>query len=263
MLLRLQSALGQDNLSEQMLLYPGITLMPNLTGAMQNSADNKAFDGTTDTTETIDTVTSNPTNTATREAAANIVISYSGSPNSQTALDFAFWIAHQTKLATNRPVTVHVVYVLDSCNSLELTCAAAPDLNGLRSQSLHKAQVGCFTPVQRQIAMAIQPQSRSQAAVCQPKEIQMQSARSLTNSLETADRVLWQARCLADEWRGSLEAHLRFGAVAIELRQVVEAVKADVLMVGCTTSEHPLIQQLLAPEFPCPILGIPHELEKQ
>lgn len=244
MLLRLQSALGQDNLSEQMLLYPRQEVMQSIPAgavAAVNAVSESA------------------------NAATNIVISYSGSPNSQTALDFAFWIAHQTKLATNQSVTVHVVYVLDSCNSLDLSCAAAPDLNGLRSQSLHKAQVSCLPTAQsltqKQTATALQ--SRPQATICQPKEIQSRSARSLTDSLETADRVLWQARCLADEWRGSLEAHLRFGAVAIELRQVVESVKADVLMVGCTTGEHLLIQQLLNPNFPCPILGIPHELEKQ
>lgn len=247
MLLRLQSALGQDNLSEQMLLYPGaMPIQRVFTGATP------AADAACETN-------------AAANAATNIVISYSGSPNSQTALDFAFWIAHQTKLATNQSVTVHVVYVLDSCNSLDLTCAAAPDLNGLRSQTLHKAQTGCLPVAQaiprKQTATALQP--RSQATVCQPQDIQTRSARSLTDSLETADRVLWQARCLADEWRGSLEAHLRFGAVAIELRQVVESVKADVLMVGCTTGEHSLIQQLINPDFPCAILGIPHELEKQ
>ncbi|MEP0924636.1 universal stress protein [Leptolyngbya sp. FACHB-711] len=251
MLLRLQSALGQDNLSEQMLLYPGVAPTQNSFAEMSSSSAKGAIDATEATSESIDETT-------------NIVISYNGSPNSQTALDFAFWIAHQTKLATNKSVTVHVVYVLDSCNSLQLTCAAAPDLNGLRSQSLQKAQVGGLPSIQKQTATAVQSKPQSQAAaVYQPRTIQTQSARSLTDSLETADRILWQARCLADEWRGSLEAHLRFGAVAIELRQVVEAVKADVLMVGCTTGEHSLIQQLLTPAFPCPILGIPHELEKQ
>jgi nucleotide-binding universal stress UspA family protein len=254
MLLRLQSALGQDNLSQQMLLYPGA-----VSGMTSDRVDSEAAIETFDP-DSSDSANSDPT---------NVVISYSGSPNSQTALDFAFWIAHQTKLSTNKAVTVHVVYVLDSCNSLDLTCAAASDLEGLRSQNLQKQQVNCFAgqttagqTAKKKTATATQTKARSQAVLCKPQAIQSRTAQSLTQSLETADRVLWQARCLADEWRGSLEAHLRFGAVAIELRQVVESVKADVLLVGCTDGEHTLIQQLLAPDFPCPILGIPHELEK-
>ena len=225
MLMRLQNALGQENLGKQMLLYPGSAPVTKESGA------------------------------------TDLVIGYSGSPNSQTALDFAFWMAHQTKLATQNPVTVHVVYVLDSCNSLDLTCAAAADLNGLRSQSLHSAQVACLSGARRPASSgtALQPQ---QTVTCQPQELKARSATSLTSSLEAADRILWQARCLADEWRGSLEAHLRFGAVTSELRQVVDSVKADVLLVGWSAIGHPLMQHLLTPDFPCPILGIPTELEK-
>ncbi len=274
MLLRLQSALGQDNLSQQMLLYPGTVSGMTSESCVDSEAAIETSDFTDADTANTHSRSFAERNSGTAEAAdaTNIVISYSGSPNSQTALDFAFWIAHQTKLSTNKAVTVHVVYVLDSCNSLDLTCAAAHDLEGLRSQNLRKEQVSCLTPQtvsQKKTRTATKSRplraatfGGSQVAVCQPQAIQSRTAQSLTHSLETADRVLWQARCLADEWRGSLEAHLRFGAVAIELRQVVESVKADVLMVGCTTGEHSLIQQLLAPEFPCPILGIPHELEK-
>jgi hypothetical protein len=73
---------------------------------------------------------------------------------------------------------------------------------------------------------------------------------------EQADRILWQARQMADEWRGSLKTHLRFGNVAQQLRRVVNAESASVLLLGCTSAEDPIIEELgLA--FPCAVLGIP------
>jgi hypothetical protein len=48
-----------------------------------------------------------------RASCVNLVVGYSASPKSHTALDIAFWIAHQTHLATNNLVTVHAVYVFD------------------------------------------------------------------------------------------------------------------------------------------------------
>lgn len=158
MLVRLQSALGRDDLTKQMLLLPESTA----------PADTKSSTST------------------------NLVVGYNGSSNSQTALDITLWIAHQTRLATQKQVTVHVVYVID-----------------------HR-------------------------------------------QFERADHVLWQARCLADEWRDSLKAHLRFGTVPDELRAVATSAAADLLLLGCSTVDHLVVQQL-AP-VPCPVLGIPGQL---
>ena len=85
MLLRLQGALGQENLGEQMLLSAGLEAQKS------------------------------------PEATGNFVIGYNGSPNSQTALDFILWMAHQTRQATGKQVVVHVVYVIDCYNSLDLS----------------------------------------------------------------------------------------------------------------------------------------------
>ncbi len=218
MLLRLQNALGQDNLSEQMLLYPGL-----------NSDKSSEING-------------------------NFVIGYNGSPNSQTALDFILWMAYQTRLATQKQVTVHVVYVIDCYNSLENTIPKAP----LDRLDLQEA-ANCHLPSAERFGFQCDTGTLSRPSGTQVVERQS-STVSLANMLEQVDRILWQARCLSDEWRGSLEAHLRFGAVATELQQVVEAQAADLLFVGCSDITHPLVQQLV-PCSPCPILGIPTELE--
>jgi nucleotide-binding universal stress UspA family protein len=218
MLLRLQNALGQDNLSEQMLLYPGLNSnkQPEITG--------------------------------------NFVIGYNGSPNSQTALDFILWMAYQTRLATQKQVTVHVVYVIDCYNSLGM---ATPETSLL---DLQKA-ANCHLSSADQFGFQCDTGTLARTGGTQVAERQS-SAVSLATMLEQVDRILWQARCLSDEWRGSLEAHLRFGAVATELHQVVETQSADLLFVGCSEVNHPLVQQLI-PCSPCPILGIPTELEAE
>lgn len=216
MLMRLQSALGQDNLSEQMLLCPG---------ASSNTS----------------------------EMTGNYVIGYNGSPNSQTALDFILWMAHQTRLATQKQVMVHVVYVIDCYNSLSTT-SVYPSSTRLSSSA------SCDRSSTEQFGFQCSTETLSRSTSGNVQVVERQAKSSLTDMLEQVDRVLWQARCLSDEWRGSLEAHLRFGAVATELQQVVTAQSADLLFVGCTDVEHALVQQL-KPCISCPILGIPTELE--
>jgi hypothetical protein len=157
----------------------------------------------------------------------HLMVGYSNSAQSQRALDLTLCMAHQTRLATSRPVTVQVVYVA---------------VDGVES---------------------VEPRSRSDrrsggaAVAVRPSTAQM--AMNRATQFEQADGILWQARCLAEEWRGSLRTHLRFGDMATELRQVVTAESASLLILGCETSAHPLIRRL-GTNFPCPVLGVPNWL---
>lgn len=162
MLLRLQYALGHDEHVQPVLLLPG----------------SRPFEGDKG-------LSSEP---------INLVVGYSGSPNSLTALDLTLWMAHQTRMATRRLVTVHAVYVMQG------------------------------------------------------------------KAFEKADRILYQARCLAEEWRGSFNTHLRFGQAAEGLRQVVAAENAEILVLGCHSDKHRLVKQL-GPALPCPVLGLPSNLK--
>lgn len=197
-LMRLQTALGQQGLMEQMLL-------------IHKATSDRPNEG------------------------ANFVIGYNGSPNSLTALDFILWMAHQTRLATQKPVTVHVVYVIDQTIMGDRTTGYAA---AARTRSTTAPWDGAIAA---SVGTAIAP------------------APSPT-LLEHADQILWQARCLAEEWRGSLEVHLRFGNVAEQLNHVVSSVAADLLFVGCSSADHALIQGF-QPEFPCSVIGIPTQLE--
>jgi len=229
MLARLQQSLGQDHLAEQLVLLPGRFKL--------GDADNSAK-------ETI-----------------NLVVGYSGSANSQSALDLTLWIAHQTRLATQRQVIVHVVYVIDR-SSLSAPSPshnfdapfASPALR-IPGSKKKKGLAGAILP-----ELDLAKDERSQSASQCLSGCQVQVAIPTTDFLEQADCVLWQARCLAEEWRGSLEAHLRFGRVSTELQAVVEAEAADVLVLGCNSGKHPLVKQLSL-HFPCPVLGIPTPLE--
>lgn len=70
--------------------------------------------------------------------------------------------------------------------------------------------------------------------------------QTLPKKIAKADHILWQARCLASEWRGSLHAHLRVGDIATELNRVAEEMEANVLLLGCHTLNHPLVKQLVS-----------------
>jgi hypothetical protein len=213
MLARLENSLGQSDLTKQMILIA-------------------------------------PPKVAGRSPAEelNLIVGYNGSPHSQTALDMTLWIAHQTRLATRKQVTVQVVYV------------ASLEPNSGRSGK--KGSAKKTAPLSRpslQADSVIQPFSltaASRVAVAEPPAHEPPAQSFQFEQFEQADRILWQARHLAEEWRGSLKTHLRFGQVARELRQVVQAESGVLLVVGCESPDHAIVHQLGA-KFPCPVLGIP------
>jgi hypothetical protein len=97
----------------------------------------------------------------------------------------------------------------------------------------------------------------------QPKgtAILPQLERESRTYLQEADRILWQAKTLAEEWQGSFKSHLRFGNIVKELHQVVELETADILFLGCKSINHPLIETL-GHNFPCAVLGIPNCIDE-
>jgi nucleotide-binding universal stress UspA family protein len=202
----------------------------------------------------------------------NLVVGYDGSPRSQTALDITLWIAHQTRLVTRKLVMVQVVYVIDtnysnaalldheiehnSIGELSLPFISAQPtlpLSPLRSlnTALEKAEPAAleYAAVRANAACLVAELPKPQPNACDIANWQVQQ-------FEQADRILWQARHLADEWRGSLKTHLRFGNVAEELCQVAIAESATVLLIGCESANHPMVESLKS-QAPCPVLGIP------
>ncbi|PSB28461.1 universal stress family protein [Stenomitos frigidus ULC18] len=212
MLARLQDGLGCPDLTKQMVLIPARSSEPRSPKAI------------------------------------NLLVGYNGSPRSQTALDLTLWIAHRTRLATGKQVTVQVVYVLDMENECQplsslphhLVATAGSD------QMLYPSAIGNGY-------RHVETGHRSTSAVA---ELPIRSTSCQLNQFDQADLILWQARHMADEWRGSLKTHLRFGSVATELRRVAQAESAELLLLGCDAATHPLVEQL-AIDFPCAVLGIP------
>ena len=172
------------------------------------------------------------------ESSYALVVGYSGSLRSQAALDLTLCLAHQTRLATGKSVTVQVVYVVEEEVESPLYAPTA-------STAVHE-------PVSRRNRARM-----SVLAMPAPRKTVTQEAHDRASQFEQADRILWQARCLADEWRGSLKTHLRFGSVAEQLAQVVVAENASLLTLGCESCGLPLIHQIVRQNLPCPILGIP------
>ncbi|AFY87098.1 MAG: hypothetical protein CLLPBCKN_003801 [Chroococcidiopsis cubana SAG 39.79] len=168
----------------------------------------------------------------TSERSLNLVVGYDGSPDSQAALDLALLIAHQTRLATQNQVTIHVVYVLDEVQ-IEL-------LTKIYSSSSSKA----FRRGQKK-STPVATLSGTQAL----------ATKSKTILLAQADEILWRARCLAEAWKGTFVAHLRFGSLATELKNIVETETADIMLLGCH-SQNSLVIRQLDPSLPCAILGI-------
>lgn len=201
MLARLQSATGRDDLIEQMVLLP---------------EPKKPF-----------------SKKPQQAKAINLIVAYDASPNSHTALDIAFWIAHQTRLATNAEVTVQAVYVLED------------------NSKSHYQNVLSLPIQQPQLECQINEISNSATQVLTQPQLQ-----TVVTPLQQADIILWQARSLAEEWQGCFKSHLRFGSISTELKKVVESEAADILFLGCNSVNHPMIEAL-GSNFPCAVLGIP------
>jgi len=232
-LTRFESALGYQNLAEEMVLLPE----PKVPLANKSKSTKAA-------------------------KSINFIVGYNSSAKSQIALDTTLWIAHQTRLVTTREVTVQVVYVLDE----------QPNTCGENTCSLGGQNPWVANPKQsdREETSAL---NCTESAIALPSaEIQSVSQRTTwidppyfraifcqNNQYEVADKLLWQARCLAEEWRGLFKAHLRIGQVATELRNVAELESANLLFMGCNSGKHPLIREL-GKNFPCCVLGIPAAL---
>ncbi|ARV62819.1 universal stress family protein [Nostocales cyanobacterium HT-58-2] len=214
MLVRLQNAIGRDDLIEQMVLIS--------------------------TPET-------PVSTQAQPAkSVNLIIGYNSSPNSHTALDIALLIAHQTRLATKAQITVQVVYVIEENQSHNGTDVLQRE-EFITQRATEQSPANL--PLKR-LDTGVITQTKLQTNAAQSQEI-------LVDRFAQAESILRQASCLAAEWKSSFKAHLRFGCVAKELKKVVLSETADLLLLGCNSIHHPIVQQL-GFDFPCSVLGIPN-----
>jgi nucleotide-binding universal stress UspA family protein len=219
-LVRLQNAMGRDDLVEQMVLH-----------SVQTPSHGKAQS----------------------EKSVNLIVGYNSSPRSHTALDLALLIAHQTRLATKAEVTVQVVYVLEDSNRYDYENLSSPEDIGT---SISHYQI----PLD---FSASSPSRDLGTPILSDLQLMTKFASGTITSvdgLEEAELILRQAICLAEEWKSSFKANLRFGSVAPELRKVVISEAASLLILGCNTANHPLVQKL-GSQFPCSVLGIPNGVE--
>ncbi|OPH10589.1 universal stress family protein [Cylindrospermopsis raciborskii CENA302] len=200
MLARLESAIGRPDLIDQMVLIPS-----NKECHSDKYAPIKPI---------------------------KLIVGYDGSPNSHTALDIAFCMAHQTHLASKTEVKVQAVYVLeDEIVSYSNYSSKSPE-KSLELESIDSNLAELETTFKTMVLAQSRP--------------------------EKADKILWQARNLAAEWQSYFKSHLRFGNLCTELQKVVELEAADALLLGCQSINHPLIERL---DADCPVLGIPKCLD--
>jgi nucleotide-binding universal stress UspA family protein len=231
-LARLGSTMADSRAARDLLLLPGSTL----TIAGQTVADRALESSDLSDSDTI-----------------NIVVGYSGSQKSQVALDLTLLIAYQTRLATRKRVIVQTVYVLEGIYHTQKQVAFSGAVNpgsAVSSRRSFERNSATATVSERQTDKSTLALSRRHTVNC------VDARAAQLQCFEEADRVLWQARTFATEWRGSLNTHLRFGSPAAELSNVAQQEQADLIIVGCRSAEHPLIEQLKTFAC-CPVLGIP------
>jgi hypothetical protein len=178
---------------------------------------------------------------AQKAKSINLIVGYNASPKSHTALDIAFCIAHQTHLATNTQVVVQAVYVAEANLTL-----ASDIVSWKNNQPLLECPV---SDTEKSVTLVL----------TQPK-LEHLSGKEVTPFTQ-ADKVLWQAKSLAEEWQGEFKSHLRFGHISTELKKVVSSEAADVLLLGCESADHPIVDRL-GSNFPCAVLGIPNCIDE-
>lgn len=211
LLARLESAIGRPDLIDQMLLIPS-----------GKECDNDKYSAI---------------------RPIRLMVGYDGSPNSHTALDIAFCIAHQTHLASKIEVKVEAVYVSEEQIINNLGNNPDDIYFHHRLESPKKSV-----------------EVESTGSKLSVLETMLKTIVLTQSKTEEADKILWQARNLAREWQSYFKSHLRFGNLCTELQKVVELESADALFLGCQSINHPLIERL-DNNFPCPVLGIPKCLD--
>ncbi|GAA6615228.1 universal stress protein [Scytonema sp. NUACC26] len=226
LLVRLQNAIGRDDLIDQMVLLP--TPKTSVSEEIQASKE------------------------------INLIVGYNSSPNSHTALDIALLTAHQTRLATKAQVTVQVVYVMED----RLMCGVAEVVPTEEAGTCHRNEQTVLphfltNSTEEELTTGIVTQTR-----WQDNSTHLSQTEKSVDRFAQAERILRQASCLAAEWKSSFKAHLRFGFVATELKRVVVSESADILFLGCNSIEHPIVQNL-GSKFPCPVLGIPNSIQNK
>jgi nucleotide-binding universal stress UspA family protein len=236
-LARLGNSMADGRAARDLLLLPGLL---NVTDPEESGhIDANSFETGTIHTDTIHSDT------------INIVVGYSGSQNSQIALDLTLLIAYQTRLATRKQVIVQTVYVLEGIYQTQKHVLSASMSHCTPGSSRGNGELGTATAtLERRTDKSAIAQARRHTVNC------VDARAAQLQCFEDADQVLWQARTFATEWRGSLNTHLRFGSAAVELSNVAQQERADLLIVGCRSAEHPLIEQLKISTC-CPVIGIP------
>lgn len=230
MLVRLEDAMTHTDLIEQMVLIPE----PALKASKEYSCNK----------------------------SVNLVVAYNASDKSQAALDLTLLIAHQTRLATQKEVTIQLVYVIEEPNVKNIDLFKSADVGLPAIQQIYRQSVETSRAGKSAISVLTKPQSQQLEASYFKTSGNSHPTKATAvqyESLEKAACILKQAQSLAEEWRGNFKAHLRFGDIARELKAVVESELATVLFLGCNSANHPLVQKCGA-NFPCSVLGVPHEL---
>jgi len=171
----------------------------------------------------------------------SLVVGFDGSPESHTALDLTLWIAHQTRLVTPAPVIVHAVYVVES------------EINEYS---------GRFNSAWANEHYFLDHQCLKQPYLNQQVQETLQTLETASNGTTFAQptphalTVLQQACQLVEEWGGAFDTHLQFGDIAAGLKAVVDAENGVLLVLGCCSDDHSIVQQLQT-KVACPVLGIP------